>query len=222
MNPSLKFLLILIISFELSVVNNLAINLIIIGAALLYLIIHKISFKDLLLLLFAPLVAAFTIFSTLYWFTPKPDHAAAWIFSTRIYVYVLTIACLSKTTTSSQLAKSFEQNLHLPSKFAYGILAALNLLPQIKSAVQQIRTSAMMRGIYLSFWSPVLYFKAILVALSSADNLAQGMASHGFDENSQRSAIVKIPLTRHDWILFCGALLIFNLTLIFCAFFVHI
>ena len=82
-------------------------------------------------------------------------------------------------------------------------------------AVKQIRTAGMMRGVYLSFWSPMLYFKAILVAISSADNLAQGMESHGYVEGKKRSTLVKIPILIKDWIYFLVILLIFNCCLFF-------
>lgn len=213
MNPSLKFLLVFLISLEISLRANLIANLIIIFCALGYLLWKRIHLKDLLLLIFIPLIAAFTIYATLYWFSDHPDHYYAWVLSTRVYVYVFSIACVAKTTTASELARSFEQNLHLPSKFAYGVLAALNIIPKMKLAVKQIRTAGMMRGVYLSFWSPVLYFKAILVALSSAENLAQGMESHGFIEGQKRSVIKEIPLTSTDWLIFGLILFLFNICL---------
>lgn len=71
----------------------------------------------------------------------------------------------------------------------------------------------MMRGMYLSFWSPVLYFKAILVALNSANNLAQGMESHGYVEGQKRSTIVAILLTKKDWLIFFTLLILVNISL---------
>ena len=213
MNPSVKFLLVLIISIETACKASLTANCIVIGFCLLYLLWKRMHLKDLLLLIFVPLIGAFVVFATLYWFSDHPDHYFAWVLSTRIYVYVLSIACIAHTTTSEELARSFEQNLHLPSKFAYGVLAALNIIPHMKMSVKQIRTAAMMRGVYLSFWSPVLYFKAILSALSSAEHLAQGMESHGFVEGQKRSVIVKIPLTTSDWLMFALLVLLFNICL---------
>ena len=165
------------------------------------------------MLIILPFIAAFTIFATLFWFSPTPNAYYAWNLSTRIYVYTLTIACVTRNNTATDFARSLEQNLHLPSKFAYGVLAAINIIPQMKMAVKQIRTSAMMRGIYLSFWSPVLYFKAILVALNSADNLAQGMESHGYVEGQRRSTIIAIPLTAIDWVIFFTLLILVNISL---------
>lgn len=213
MNPSFKFLLALIISLEISFESCLATNFLIISISIIYLLIKHVKLKNLLITLFAPLLAAVTIFATLYWFAPQPNLTNALSLSSRIYVYTLTIYCVAVDTSAEQMARSFEQNFHLPSKFAYGVLAALNIVPQIKQAIRQIRTAAMMRGIYLGFWSPTLYFKAILVALNSAENLAQGMESHGYHENATRSVIIKIPIKVSDWTISIIILLIVNLSL---------
>ena len=209
MNPSLKFILAFIISLEISLKASLTTNLIVIVFALIYLLITRIRIKELILLIAVPFIAAFTMF----WFSPTPDAYYAWNLSTRVYVYTLTIACVTRNTTATDFARSLEQNLHLPSKFAYGVLAAINIIPRMKIAVKQIRAAAMMRGMYLSFWSPVLYFKAILVALNSADNLAQGMESHGYVEGQKRSTIVAIPLTKKDWLIFFTLLILVNISL---------
>ncbi|EEJ71353.1 energy-coupling factor transporter transmembrane component T family protein [Lactobacillus ultunensis] len=213
MNPSLKFILAFIISLEISLKASLTTNILVIVFALIYLICTRIKIKELLLLIILPFIAAFTIFATLYWFSPASDPYYAWDLSTRVYVYTLTIACVTRNVTVTGFARSLEQNLHLPSKFAYGVLAAINIIPKMRMAVKQIRAAAMMRGMYLSFWSPVLYFKAILVALNSADNLAQGMESHGYVEDQKRSTIVVIPLTKKDWLIFFGLLILTNISL---------
>ncbi|AZA19187.1 MAG: energy-coupling factor transporter transmembrane protein EcfT [Lactobacillus helveticus] len=213
MNSSLKFILAFIISLEISLKASLTTNLIVIAFALIYLLVTRIKIKELILLIAVPFIASFTIFATLFWFSPTPDAYYAWNLSTRVYVYTLTIACVTRNTTATDFARSLEQNLHLPSKFAYGVLAAINIIPRMKTAVKQIRTSAMMRGMYLSFWSPVLYFKAILVALNSADNLAQGMESLGYVEGQKRATIVAIPLTKKDWLIFFTLLILVNISL---------
>lgn len=213
MNPSLKFFLALAISLELSLRVSLITNLIVIALAIIFLIYKKMSAKAFLSLFLVSLLAGFTVFCSGYWFSDHPNLWYAFDISTRVFVYAFTTACLTITTTAEEMARSLEQNLHLPSKFAYGTLAALNIIPRMASAVKQIRTAGMMRGVYLSFWSPTLYFKAILVALNSADNLAQGMESHGYVEGKKRSAIVKIPLTAKDWILFIGGLALLNVSM---------
>ncbi|MGN1407673.1 energy-coupling factor transporter transmembrane component T family protein [Lactobacillus sp.] len=211
MNPSLKFLLTLIISLELSFRVSLITNLIVCTLALIFLIYKKIKPKALGAMLFAAGLAAFTVFTSGYWFSDHPNLWYALDIASRVFVYTLTTACLTITTTAEEMARSLEQNLHLPSKFAYGTLAALNIIPKMAAAVKQIRVAGMMRGVYLSFWSPTLYFKAILVALSSADNLAQGMESHGYVEGAPRSTIVEVPLTKKDWLYFLLGVVLLNL-----------
>ncbi|MCO6535315.1 energy-coupling factor transporter transmembrane component T [Lactobacillus sp.] len=213
MNPSFKFIVALIISVEISFKTSLITNVLIIGFCTCYLLYCHMKVKNLLLTFTVPLIAAFTVFATLYWFAPQPNLTNALSLSSRIYVYTLTICCVAQKTSAEELARSFEQNFHLPSKFAYGVLAALNIIPRMQTAVKQIRTAAMMRGVYLSFWSPVLYFKAILVALNSAENLAQGMESHGFREDAKRSVIVAVPVKRSDWLWAAGLLLATNVAL---------
>ena len=60
----------------------------------------------------------------------------------------------------------------------------------------------------MSFWSPRLYFKATLVALAWAENINQGMLAHGYRENASRSIIKPILLTKKDWLLFLGVLIL--------------
>lgn len=201
MNPSLKLLLILIISVEISFTSSLSANLILILISVLYLIIRRVKVKTMALLALVPLLPAIGIFVTIYYFSPAHDLHFAWVLFTRMYVYVSLGATFTLTTQPMELALSLEQNWHLPAKFAYGTLAAFNVLPKIKNAVITIQKAALMRGVRLGFWSPQLYFKAVLVALHWSDNLAQAMISHGFVEDAPRTFYRKVPLTPRDVML---------------------
>ncbi|MCB7169190.1 energy-coupling factor transporter transmembrane protein EcfT, partial [Lactiplantibacillus plantarum] len=76
---------------------------------------------------------------------------------------------------------------------------AYNLVPRIRHEFQVIRAAGLMRGQVLYFWSPQLFFKAILVSINCSQNLAQAMRSHGFVEDAPRTHYRKIPLTKLDW-----------------------
>ncbi|GFZ27622.1 energy-coupling factor transporter transmembrane component T family protein [Lactobacillus corticis] len=208
MNPSLKFILVLIISLEVSVKMSLTANVVLIIGAIIYLLFQKMPLLKIGRLIVIPIPAALTVYLTLAVFTAHPDQYSGLSLASRVYVYVLLIACVIVNTSAATFARSLEQNLHLPSKFAYGVLAALNLFPKIQQAIKQIRASGMMRGEYLSFWSPMLYFKAILQALNSAENLSQAMQTHGFVEGQKRSTIAQVPIFLSDWLSFAGLLLI--------------
>lgn len=208
MNPGLKLFLILIISLEISLIPNLTANLIIINICLIYLLFNHISLKKILLLFIIPLFAAAVVFITIYYFTPDHNLYHATILFTRIYAYVFLGAVFTETTSILSLARSLEQNFKLPSKFAYGTLAAFNVIPKIHTEANRIRLIGDMRHYHLSFYSPTLYFKAILAAISWSNSLAEGMISHGYQEDKPRSVIVPVTLTKKDWLVFSSILLL--------------
>lgn len=202
MNPGLKLFLILIISLEISFIPNLIANITIIGVCFIYLLLKRIKLKRLLLLFLIPLFAASVVFITIYYFTPAHNLYQAYVLFTRMYAYVFLGAVFTETTDMLALARSLEQNFKLPSKFAYGTLAAFNVIPKIHAEVNRIRLVGDMRHYHLSFYSPTLYFKAILAAISWSNSLAEGMISHGYREDKPRSVIIPIALTKKDWLIF--------------------
>lgn len=215
MNPSLKLFLVLIITLEVTFTSHLYSNVVIIILALAYLIYRRVRWQRLAWLIVITLVPVLAIFVTIAFFSPGHNVYFAWVLVTRLYVYVLTGSAVSCTTSALLLVRSLEQNCHLPSKFAYGILAALNLFPRIAQEVRLIRIAGQMRGITLHWWSPRLYFKAILAASQWADQMSQAMESHGFVEGQARTSAHRVPLTRRDWLIFF--ILVFTLQLLIVA-----
>lgn len=214
MNPSLKLLLAVIIALEVTFTTHLYTNVVIIALALVYLLAHHVNGRHLIMLLLITAIPALAIFATIAFFSPQRNVYFAWVLVTRIYVYVTAGSAVSLTTTPLLLVRSLEQDCHLPSKFAYGILAALNLLPKIRQEVKIIRIAGQMRGVTLHWWSPTLYFKAILAASQWADSLAQAMESHGFREGAPRTAAQAITITRRDWLLFVGGLVFLQVIIV--------
>ncbi len=214
MNPSFKLILALVISLEITFTNHLGGNLIIIVAALTYLIIKRVPWKKPCRLLLITLIPAAALFMTIGYFSPERNLFFAWVLVSRLYCYVSVGAAVILTTNKLSLIRSLEQNCHLPSKFAYGFLAALNLIPRIKQNVVTIRVAGQMRGVTLHWWSPTLYFKAILSAIAWSDQLAQAMETHGFKEGAPRSAAQVIGVDKRDWLTMLLILLIIQIVII--------
>ncbi|HIW71964.1 MAG TPA: energy-coupling factor transporter transmembrane protein EcfT [Candidatus Levilactobacillus faecigallinarum] len=212
MNPTLKLATVVLIAFEVSFAQVLSVNLALIAISLVLLLVHRIHWKTLLWLTGVPLFFA----SALVWSLALRGSASPhflWVIFTRMFVYVYLGATFTQTTVPLDLARSLEQNAKLPSKFAYGFLAAFNLLPKIRAEVDTVRAAAMMRGQVLHFWSPQLYFKVILAAMNWSDQLADAMVSHGFVEDAPRTYAVSIPLHRRDWLYFGISLLLVQIGL---------
>lgn len=214
MNPSLKLFLALIISLEITFTTRLTGNTIIIVAALAYLTLARVPLTKVVKPLLITLIPAVALFTTIAFFSPQRNAHFAWVLVSRLYCYVSVGAAVTLTTPKLDLIHSLEQNCHLPSKFAYGFLAALNLIPRITQAVKTIRVAGEMRGVSLHWWSPTLYFKAILAAISWANQLAQAMETHGFVEGAPRTVAQPISLGARDWLSFGITLLVVQLILI--------
>ena len=198
MNPSYQLLLILISALEITFTKKLLPNLIIIIIAVLYLMYKNLPAKTWWWILAAPIIPGLAILVTIGWFGSH-NIMYAWILVSRIYVYILTGTAIVKTHS-----------------YAYGVLAALNLIPKTIENVQRIKQAAAMRGVTLNYWSPQLYFKAILTAIHWSDELAQSMESHGFNELQSRTVSHAIAVKRSDWVILIGGLIILQILLIFC------
>ena len=146
MDSSVKFILILAISFEIAFVKSVPINLVIIIGGLAYLLWKRIAVRKLGLLLVIPLLPAVATWISFYLNGTGNAVRTAWIMATRVYAYIVLGGAFSFTATVESLLGSLEQNWHLPTKFVYGSLGAFYFIPRVKTAVQQIKTAAMMRG----------------------------------------------------------------------------
>lgn len=207
MNPSLKFLLLLLISIEVSFTDRLTANVILAVILLGLLVSQRLKWRQLLWALCLPLIPGVAVMITLGAYSGH-NWFLAWVMLSRFYVYVLAGSTLIFTTTNLELVRSLEQNAHLSSKFAYGTLAALNIFPTIRRSVSRIQVAGQMRGVTLHWWSPTLYFKAILAALRWSDQLAQAMEMHGFREGKARTAAETIIIRKRDWLILFVSLVI--------------
>mgnify|MGYP001301010460 CR=1 FL=1 len=214
MNPGMKLLLVMIIALEISFTQSLTVNIILIGVSLIYILLQRVHMKAVFGLLFWPLFPALGLFVSQWLYGSAGIHFA-WILFTRIYAYVFLGATFTLTSSITDLSLTLEQDFRLPAKFAYGVLAAFNLMPKITEEIRIIKTSALMRGQALHFWSPKLYFKSILSSIQWSQNLAEAMTSHGFVEDQARTHYKVIRITAIDWILFVGLLVIVQVLLYF-------
>jgi len=212
MNPSLKLAWVVLLALELSFTQVWTVNVVLIVICLALMIWRRVAIKRLLWLTGVPLFFA----SALVWsltLQGSASHHFLIVIFTRMFVYVYLGGLFTQTTDPITLTRSLEQNAHLPAKFAYGFLAAFNLMPKIKAEVASIKAAALMRGQVLHVWSPQLYFKAILTAMHWSDQLSLAMVSHGFVEGAPRTHAAVIPLRHRDWWLTGGSLVLIQVGL---------
>lgn len=212
LNPSVLLIVLLGIGFPMAFTQSIVANTVVCCIALLYLITHHANLKTIGLVTLVSLPLALGTWWSFIAFGTGDVWQQAWLQVSRLFAYLFLGMTLTLTTQVKEMLLSFVLHLHLSPTFAYGLLAAFNLLPRIQRQVKIIRYSANLRGITYHLWQPQLYFKAILSAIQWSDDLAQGMASHGFSEGFPRTMTYQDKLPKWQWLL-AGLLILIYLLL---------
>ncbi len=127
--------------------------------------------------------------------------------SLRIYAYVSLGMTFALTTDNLDFIYSLMQQCRVAPKYAYGVLAAFNLIPQIRRQLGQIRLSCRIRGYRVSMFSPKVLFAAMVNAVRWSESLAMAMESKGFEETSERTFAREMRVHAADFV-WAGALII--------------
>ncbi|AEV95774.1 energy-coupling factor transporter transmembrane component T family protein [Pediococcus claussenii] len=208
LDPSVEILIVLGVGFQIAFTKSVYMNLIVIVVGLIYVLVHRQKLNYLLIAILVSLPLAIgTAWSFLAFSTGDNVHNAL-IYSIRLYAYLVLGCMLTLTNTVPDILFSTQQNLKIPSTFIYGFLAVFNLFYRLKNEFKKIRYAARLKGQNYYVWSPKLYFKCIVVALSWSNDIAEAMTSNGFTEGAPRTRIraYKIPIIQ--WLI--GLILIIS------------
>jgi energy-coupling factor transport system permease protein len=108
-----------------------------------------------------------------------PALAAATGLFVRVIAIVAVGAVFTLTTDPTRLIDALVQQLHVPSRFAYGALAAYQAVPRLGEDLQSLRATRQLRGLGTS-WHPRLLVGLLVRAIRHADQLAVAMDARGF------------------------------------------
>ncbi|WP_303863850.1 energy-coupling factor transporter transmembrane protein EcfT [Alkalibaculum bacchi] len=214
LNPVFKLLGILIPTFLLAAFHNPILNIIVFVICIILMLLSKVSFKRLFLLMLPILLVAVGMFFTGYHFQVQegapvnPDsldltNNAIWngmIFSSRVLAYAGLGFLFVLTTNKMELIRSFQQQLHLPPIFAYGLLAAWNIFPNIMEEYKKTRAAFRARGVNTFAISPALLKPMLVKAVLWSEALAIAMESKGFNSNAKRTEYYVMETTLKDLI----------------------
>ena len=194
LNPFYKFVAIGFIATGLTFVHSFTINMWVLGLSIaLFIIGTKPRLWWRALKIFIPLtVIGFGIFmSGLLWGDPsQSEFGTITLASTqsglnmlsRFFSFAGLGIIISLTTDPFSLIKSMQKDGHLPRKFAYGIMAAINLIPHMKAEYQNARLAFAVRGVRVSVLSTKVIFAMLVGCFRWSEMLAIAMHSKGFYE----------------------------------------
>ena len=190
-SPTLT-LIIMLLTIWISFSKLLLPNIIIIATTICLLLLSK-YWNKLLIFIFLPLLPA--IGSAWAIIVHSSNYKYALLIFTRTYSFA-SLGLITATYISLvELLKYFEQH-GLSSNIVYGLLVVIQALPRIQYETQMITKSSRLRGIFLPFWSPYYYAKAIFIALTWQPQISEAMTIHAYEDFKARTHYNKYTIDK--------------------------
>ena len=190
-SPTLT-LIIMILTIWISFSKLLVPNIIIIVTTIFLLLLSK-YWNKLLIFIFLPLLPA--IGSAWAIIVHSSNYKYALLIFTRTYSFASLGLILATYISLVELLKYFEQH-GLSSNIVYGHLVVIQALPRIQYETQMITKSSRLRGIFLPFWSPYYYAKAIFIALTWQPQISEAMTIHAYEDFKARTHYNKYTIDK--------------------------
>lgn len=195
-SPTLT-LIIMLLTIWISFSKLLVLNILIIATTICLLCISK-YWNKLLIFIFLPLLPA--IGSAWAIIVHSSNYKYALLIFSRTYSFAALGLILATYISLVELLKYFEQR-GVSSNIVYGLLVVIQALPRIQYETQMITKSSRLRGIFLPFWSPYYYAKAIFIALTWQPQISEAMTIHAYEDYKQRTHYNKYVIDKNKSIL---------------------
>ncbi len=230
-NPSLKaatvLIAVILLSFQYLITLNVAVFVFCLA---LLAFASRARLKNVLMLLLPAFVAAFGLFVTGLYHArgnsldvtelssisalPFAVRAAmstnlvtALQLSTRLLAFAGLGILFALTTDGEYFIFSLMHQCHLPPRFAYGILAAIHLAPNLMREYRTVKLACRTRGKKVHWYSFQPLFTTLVNSIRSSESLAMAMESRGFSGNAPRTYYTVPKILPSDWIC-CGGFLL--------------
>ena len=190
-------LIIVILTILISFSKLLVLNFVIIGSTILYFCLSR-HWKKLLYFILVPLLPA--LGSGWAIIVHSSNYKFALLIFSRTYSFAALGLSLATYISLVELLKYLEQH-GLSSNVVYGLLVVIQALPRIQYETQMITKSSRLRGVFLSFWSPYYYAKAIFIALTWQPQISEAMTVHAYEDFKKRTHYNKYIIDKNKSIL---------------------
>ena len=229
LNPVLKAITVLIsailISFQYITILN---TLIFVLCLLALLFFSNVKFKNFIYIFIPALMAAFGIFllglyyakgnsitQNLSLLSHEPyavramliaNFGTALSLATRLLAYSGLGIFFALTTDGEEFIASLVHQCKLTPRFAYGIIAAVNIMPHMLNELKTVRLACKVRGLKVNLFSSRVLFIMLVNSVRWSESLALAMESKGFTGNSDRTYYSVTQIKFYDVLFVIGTL----------------
>lgn len=217
-DPAMKFIGLLAMTMILAWKYSLLLNGAVFLACMAAIMTCRVSPKKLLILMLPILLAALGMFFTGYRFSAgggMPVRAEDFHLGSSAMINGLTQASrvlayagagylFALTTDRVWMVRSFQKRFHLPQVFAYGLLAAWGVLPQMMREYKRTWAAFRARGLQAFPLSPAVLKPLLVKSVRWSEALSVAMESKGFSDKAERTEFAPAALRSADWIFLDG------------------
>ncbi len=212
LNPTMKLISLAVLTFVLAFRHQPIINLMFFAFCAISILISGTSVKKFIILLSPVLLAAIGMFFTGYYFTAGSGmpvntdllvvaNSHIWnglTHASRVLAFAGGGYLFCLTTDRVRMIRSFQQQFHVPAMFAYGLLAAWGIFPQMMQEYRRTRAAFRARGKNPFPVSPAFLKPLLVKSVRWSEALAVAMESKGFDGRSPRSTYEPVRINWYD------------------------
>lgn len=208
-NPFIKVVTILVCAILMALTSSWKLNLAVLIAALLALLLLSNCKLSSLVKTFVPviLLAGAVFVSGMSYGKSAAQSASiydvasmdsALLLSTRILAYVGMGMVFALSTDQKEFIMSLMHQAHVKPKFAYGVLAAVNLIPTLRREWDEVNLAYRARKKRTGLLPIGPLFNTLVNGIRWSENVAMAMESKGFDGDGSRTFAITTRVRAGD------------------------
>lgn len=208
-NPFIKVVTILVCAILMALTSSWKLNLAVLIAALLALLLLSNCKLSSLVKTFVPviLLAGAVFISGMSYGKSAAQSASiydvasmdsALLLSTRILAYVGMGMVFALSTDQKEFIMSLMHQAHVKPKFAYGVLAAVNLIPTLRREWDEVNLAYRARKKRTGLLPIGPLFNTLVNGIRWSENVAMAMESKGFDGDGSRTFAITTRIRAGD------------------------
>ena len=208
-NPFIKVVTILVCGILMALTSSWKLNLAVLIAALLALLLLSNCKLSSLVKTFVPviLLAGAVFVSGMFYGKSAAQSASiydvasmdsALLLSTRILAYVGMGMLFALSTDQKEFIMSLMHQAHVKPKFAYGVLAAVNLIPTLRREWDEVNLAYRARKKRTGLLPIGPLFNTLVHGIRWSENVAMAMESKGFDGDGSRTFAITTQVRAGD------------------------
>lgn len=208
-NPFIKVVTILVCGILMALTSSWKLNLAVLIAALLALLLLSNCKLSSLVKTFVPviLLAGAVFVSGMSYGKSATQSASiydvasmdsALLLSTRILAYVGMGMLFALSTDQKEFIMSLMHQAHVKPKFAYGVLAAVNLIPTLRREWNEVNLAYRARKKRTGLLPIGPLFNTLVNGIRWSENVAMAMESKGFDGDGSRTFAITTRVRAGD------------------------